>query len=1173
MQIRQCLCTMCTPAKKKRALKYLINIFSKQEVITVSELVDIISTASVKRVSWLGGKRENITSFIGRYPRLFSMNQDSIRASQNGREEALTLYSWFHDNILQIVKYFCWKSIIVIWHIERRLHQIEKENYKSLCGFLGFSLRKDLLEVAGRNDLGLKTFLKKFNNVFHIDTNGNVSIKEVDLKTITFEQVSDKNWTSFMGSALSCIAAEELATISLTYSVLVEKDSITLIKLFKFLQKEGSSIVKDESTSIFSNMSETLKSFPEIFEVSEGMVHFSKFSEDKTPEETSSKGTRKCESIKQSQQQKLEQEKPLLQNIKGRVVCMFPDYGMLRLENHEQVYFPKKIFSDSDDEWLILKIGDTLFCNAEVGPSSGCCKWKAIKVSRKSLYQKSGSNSEKIAFDIVSFAIEQLKTVSKITVREFKKLLTSADIVPSSDALSCAKIKSILLTQKGLFRIEPNLVSEADGDEITFLTTESGTIHDSPTSQVHSDKPNVSGGCTSMKNVSVKIVSLFPKSGTLMVKNKELVYFTKDVCSFDLDAWGKLKVGNNLVCDAKLGPKGASCKWKATSVSRIESDTKVKAADLKDSDIASCIIKYATNHLTPTSKITLDGLQKALVNDVKCAFNPSNVPNIPRIRSIITSHPKVFSILEDGSITLCSDQTRSVQEVKANSVGPSGTQTSTVNDEKHAIEYHEDTSQNTYHKQQNKELKDQGFFENNISLKNAKGNITDITKTYGTATLKSSEKVYFRKEIFHDDEWSKIGIGDTLWFDAELGPKSVSCKWKAVKISLTSLNHEAASTTPGVASDIVSCAVRHLKTAGKISVAELQNLMISNDIFRSSHVPDCAKIKSIISKHAHPDLLEIEPGTDSDAKHSIIYLRHQSEKSLINEENAKTVQSEKHVVEPNENVDRASLQNIEGRVVSLFPNYGMMLVRDNELTYFNEEVCTFDTNEWNNRKIGDHLLCDVELHQESTSCKWKANRVSLLDKSKKVNDTIDADVSSSIVLYTTLYLKITGKLSLDRLQNLLICNDVFDSSDVPGISRLRTVLNAHPDKFSILNDDTVTLNSDLYTSEQQDVVVHSDSSTGYLKGGGQKIHKLKVDMSIECKPLMINQDSQTEDVRIRRENQVHVMTEALPYSRDQCTQTEKPAVTMETETQTYCTGHLIPTMYWTDKSHLYSVAI
>ena len=1162
---------MCTPAMKKRALKYLINIFSKHEVITVSELVDIISTAPVKEVSWLGGKRENITSFIERYPRLFSINQDSIRASQNGREEALLLYSWFHDNILQIVKCFCWKSIIVIWHIQRRLHQLEKENYKRLCGFLGSSLRKDLLDVTGRNDLGLKTFLKKFSNVFHIDTNGNVSIREVDLKTITFEQVSDKNWTSFMGSALNCIAAEELATMSLTYSVLVEKDSISLIKLCKFLQKEGSSIVKNESTSIFSNMSETLKSFPEIFEVSEGMVHFSKFSEDKTPEETSSKGTRKCESTKRGQQQKLESEKPLLQNIKGRVVCMFPDYGMLRLENNEQVYFTKKIFSGSDDEWLILKIGDTLFCNAEMGPSSGCCKWKAIKVSRKSLNQKLGLNSEKIAFDIVSFAIEQLNTVSKITVREFKKLLTSADIVPSPDALSCAKIKSILSTQKGLFRIEPNLVSGADGDEITLLTTESGTIHDRPTSQVHSDKPNVPGGCTLMKNVSGKIVSLFPKSGTLMVKNKELVYFTKDVCSFDLDGWEKLKVGNNLVCDAKLGPKGAYCKWKATSVSRIESDTKVKAANLKDSDIESCIIKYATNHLTPTSKITLDGLQKVLLNE--SAFNPSDVPDIPRIRSIITSQPKVFSILEDGSITLCSDQTRSVQEVKANSVGPSGTQTSIVNDEKHAIEYHEDTSQNTYHKQQNKEPKDQEFSENNISLKNAKGNITFITKTYGTATLKSSEKVYFRKEIFHDDEWSKLGIGDTLWFDAELGPKSVCCKWKAVKIYLTSLNHEAASTTPGIASDIVSCAVRHLKTAGKISVAELQKLMINDNIFQSSHVPDCVQIKSIISKDSHRDLLEIESGTGGDAKHSIIYIRHESEKSLINEENAKNIQSEKHVFQPNENEDMASLQNIEGRVVSLLPKYGMMIVRDNELTYFEKEVCTFDTHEWNNRKIGDHLLCDVELHQESTSCKWKANRVSLPDKSKKVNDTIDADVSSSIVLYTTLYLKITGKLSLDRLQNLLICSDVFDSLDVPGISRLRTVIKAHPDKFSILNDDTVTLNSDLYTSEQQDVVVHSDSTTGYVKGGGQKKSKLKVDMSIECKPLMINQDSQTEDVRIRRENQVHVMTEARPYSRDQCTQTEKPAVTMETETQTYCTGHLIPTMYWTDKTHLYSVAI
>lgn len=65
----------------------------------------------------------------------------------------------------------------------------------------------------------------------------------------------------------------------------------------------------------------------------------------------------------------------------GVVLRIFPKYGILNMENNEQVFFDIQScqFETFNDLTTILHMGDRLFFNAVIGPRDGSTKWRSIK--------------------------------------------------------------------------------------------------------------------------------------------------------------------------------------------------------------------------------------------------------------------------------------------------------------------------------------------------------------------------------------------------------------------------------------------------------------------------------------------------------------------------------------------------------------------------------------------------------------------------------------------------------------------------------------------------------------------------------------------------------------------------------------------------------------------------
>jgi exonuclease 3'-5' domain-containing protein 1 len=65
----------------------------------------------------------------------------------------------------------------------------------------------------------------------------------------------------------------------------------------------------------------------------------------------------------------------------GIILRIFPKYGILNLDNNEQVFFDIQScqFETFADLTTILHVGDRLFFNAVIGPRDGSTKWRSIK--------------------------------------------------------------------------------------------------------------------------------------------------------------------------------------------------------------------------------------------------------------------------------------------------------------------------------------------------------------------------------------------------------------------------------------------------------------------------------------------------------------------------------------------------------------------------------------------------------------------------------------------------------------------------------------------------------------------------------------------------------------------------------------------------------------------------
>lgn len=65
----------------------------------------------------------------------------------------------------------------------------------------------------------------------------------------------------------------------------------------------------------------------------------------------------------------------------GVVLRIFPKYGILNMENNEQVFFDIQScqFETFNDLTTILHMGDRLYFNAVIGPRDGSTKWRSIK--------------------------------------------------------------------------------------------------------------------------------------------------------------------------------------------------------------------------------------------------------------------------------------------------------------------------------------------------------------------------------------------------------------------------------------------------------------------------------------------------------------------------------------------------------------------------------------------------------------------------------------------------------------------------------------------------------------------------------------------------------------------------------------------------------------------------
>ena len=405
--------------KKTKILEFVINIFHKKEVISISDLVASISgRSSHSSFELLGRKRGEIISFIEQYPLLFrvDLNLDSIECLKIEREWALLLYSWFHDNIYHITDHFCWKSISIIEVTKDRLGTKGCEHYKGLCGYIGSTLpTKALREVSGRNETGLKTFLTKFRCVFRIDEQGCVHDRNEDLQDIKLDTVTNQNWTNFLVQTLWCVDAYSLVIIAFVKSIVMKNGSMVLSDIAKHIRREIPPMNSHETAYDSSNLLIILKRFPEIFQVIEGIQTQNKNQLDNVvsgEEITESVPLVKISEISPKTDHKhkpdnckvgsVEPDTLLLRNVEGEIASISPMFGVIKLRNSEQVYFIRSACSFHNDEWWNLEIGDILYCDAKKGPENTRCKWRAVKVSLTSLNRKTRSITEDVASECVS---------------------------------------------------------------------------------------------------------------------------------------------------------------------------------------------------------------------------------------------------------------------------------------------------------------------------------------------------------------------------------------------------------------------------------------------------------------------------------------------------------------------------------------------------------------------------------------------------------------------------------------------------------------------------------------------------------------------------------------------------------------------------------------------------
>ncbi len=84
--------------------------------------------------------------------------------------------------------------------------------------------------------------------------------------------------------------------------------------------------------------------------------------------------------ISQSQQQQQQQLSSSM-TASGVVIRIFPKYGILNMDNNEQVFFDIQSchFETFNDLTCVLNPGDSMNFNAILGPKEGSTKWKSLK--------------------------------------------------------------------------------------------------------------------------------------------------------------------------------------------------------------------------------------------------------------------------------------------------------------------------------------------------------------------------------------------------------------------------------------------------------------------------------------------------------------------------------------------------------------------------------------------------------------------------------------------------------------------------------------------------------------------------------------------------------------------------------------------------------------------------
>lgn len=89
------------------------------------------------------------------------------------------------------------------------------------------------------------------------------------------------------------------------------------------------------------------------------------------------------------------QENPGIITNSGVILRIFPKYGILNMDNNEQVFFDIQScqFETFSDLTTILHTGDRLYFNAIIGPRDGSTKWRSLKTWIKMKPQQSSSSN------------------------------------------------------------------------------------------------------------------------------------------------------------------------------------------------------------------------------------------------------------------------------------------------------------------------------------------------------------------------------------------------------------------------------------------------------------------------------------------------------------------------------------------------------------------------------------------------------------------------------------------------------------------------------------------------------------------------------------------------------------------------------------------------------------